>query len=72
MPLRRSSALTSCQPTSGRSRRTLVAGDGGYSRCSRSSRLKLSHSFVSSNPALWARTRYSATLARPIPLTRLA
>src|SRR5688572_25359155 len=70
MSRRFSSSWTAAQSASGRSACTDALRDGGYSRHSNSSPLKLSH--VSSRPALCTRSTYSATLALPTPLARLA
>src|SRR5215203_2226494 len=65
-----SSSCTAAQSAPGRSVCNGALRAGGYSRHSNSSSLKLSH--VSSRPALCARSTYSATLALPTPLARLA
>src|SRR5215213_7055496 len=70
MSRRFSSSCTAAQSASGRSACADALRAGGYSRHSNSSPLKLSH--VSSRPAFCARSTYSATLALPTPLARLA
>src|SRR3954451_2100920 len=70
MSRRLSSSWTAAQSASGRSLGGTTLGAGGYSRHSNSSRLKLSQ--VSSRPTFRARSTYSATVALPTPLARLA